>query len=199
MNDIVVTGIPGDYEKIKKASDELEFNMASDLYTGNLLKTLACTKPSGRFLELGTGTGLATSWIVAGMNQNSSLTSIENNSLLIDIAKKYINDSKVEFILANGYEWIKNYRGEKFDFIFADAMPGKYDLFDETMAMLKIGGLYIIDDMLPQPNWPLGHDEKVKLFITQLENRTDLVMTKINWSTGIIIVSKKAETDIRLN
>jgi predicted O-methyltransferase YrrM len=199
MNDIVVTGIPGDYEKIKKASDELEFNMASDLYTGSLLKTLACSKPSGRFLELGTGTGLATSWIVAGMDRNSSLTSIENNALLIDIAKKYTNDPRVEFVLADGYEWIKNYKDEKFDFIFADAMPGKYDLFDETMAMLKIGGLYIIDDMLPQPNWPSGHDEKVKLFITQLENRTDLLMTKINWSTGIIIVSKKAETDIKLN
>ena len=191
MNDKVTTGIPDKYKKIREASDEMQFSMASDLYTGSLLKTLAASKPAGKFLELGTGTGLATAWIVAGMDVNSSLVTVENNELLIDVAKKYINDSRVEFVLTDGYQWIKNYSGEKFDFIFADAMPGKYDLFEETIAMLNSGGLYIIDDMLPQPNWPLGHDEKVRLFIDSLESRNDLLLTKMNWSTGIIIITKK--------
>ena len=57
--------------------------MASDLYTGSLLKTLAASKPSGRFLELGTGTGLATAWIIAGLDEKSSLISIENNESLM--------------------------------------------------------------------------------------------------------------------
>jgi predicted O-methyltransferase YrrM len=118
------------------------------------------------------------------------LITIENNELLVDVAKKYINDSRVEFILADGYRWLKDYKDEKFDFIFADAMPGKYDLFEETIAILKKGGFYIIDDMLAQPNWPAGHDEKVNDFIQTLEERTDLLLTKLNWSTGIILVSK---------
>jgi predicted O-methyltransferase YrrM len=165
--------------------------MASDLYTGSLLKTLAASKPSGRFLELGAGTGLATAWIVSGMDIESSLIAIENNEILIGVANKNIADNRVEFMLADAYEWIREYKGEKFDFIFADAMPGKYDLFDETIAMLNNGGLYIIDDMLPQPTWPLGHDEKVRSFISGLESRDDLLMTKMNWSTGIIIIAKK--------
>jgi len=70
-------------------------------------------------------------------------------------------------------------------------MPGKYDLFDETISILKSGGLYIIDDMLPQPNWPSGHAEKVADFIKMIETRNDLLITKLNWSTGIIIVTKK--------
>lgn len=191
MTETIIARIPEEYEKIKEATIALKFNMASDLYTGSLLKTLAASKPSGRFLELGTGTGLATAWIVAGMDDKSSLLTIENNSLLMDVAKKYINDSRVEFILSDAYEWITGYKGEKFDFIFADAMPGKYDLFDETIAILKNGGLYIIDDMLPQPNWPVGHDKKVEEFVNKIEERNDLLLTKLNWSTGIIIVSKK--------
>lgn len=190
MNDSMIARIPEEYQKIKEATLELKFNMASDLYTGSLLKTLAASKPSGRFLELGTGTGLATAWIVDGMDKKSSLVTIDTNALLIDVAKKYIRDSRVEFLLADAYQWISEYQGEKFDFIFADAMPGKYDLFDETINMLKRGGLYIIDDMLSQPNWPTGHDEKVTSFISQLEERNDLIMTKLNWSTGIIIVAK---------
>jgi hypothetical protein len=57
--------------------------------------------------------------------------------------------------------------------------------------MLNTGGYYIIDDMLPQPNWPIGHAEKVKEFIGKLEERRDLVITKLNWSTGIVIAVKK--------
>jgi len=190
MNDAIISRIPGEYQKIKEASEDLKFNMASDLHTGSLLKTLAASKPAGRFLELGTGTGLATAWILAGLDKKSSLITIENNELLIDVAKKYINDSRVEFILADAYDWLTNYNEDGFDFIFADAMPGKYDLFEETIAILKKGGFYIIDDMLAQPNWPAGHDEKVNDFIHTLEERTDLILTKLNWSTGIIVVSK---------
>jgi predicted O-methyltransferase YrrM len=191
MNDATILRMPETYNKIMEATTEMRFNMASDRYTGSLLKTLAAAKPAGRFLELGTGTGLATSWIAAGMDEQSSLVSLENNALLIEVARKYIADRRVALVLTDAYEWILNYDGPQFDFIFADAMPGKFDLFDETIGFLSRGGFYIIDDMLPQPNWPAGHEEKVEDFIKQMEQRDDLLITKLNWSTGIMIVVKK--------
>src|SRR6187551_2983701 len=109
MDDKIITGIPGEYEAIKEATIELQFNMASDMYTGSLLKTLAASKPAGRFLELGTGTGLATAWIISGLDAKSFLITIESNELLMDVAKKYISDRRVEFILADAYVWLKNY------------------------------------------------------------------------------------------
>jgi predicted O-methyltransferase YrrM len=190
MVDSIFSDIPVQYDNIVQATRAIEFNMASDLQTGSLLKTLAASKPSGRILELGTGTGLATSWIIAGMDERTSLITIENNGLLLDIARKALQDARVEFVGADGYEWIQNYSGEKFDLVFADAMPGKYDLFEETIGFVKQGGFYVIDDMLPQSNWPSGHSEKVERFIEGLEQRDDIVLTKFNWSTGIIIVTK---------
>jgi predicted O-methyltransferase YrrM len=190
MVDSIFPDMPAQYENIAEATKAIEFNMASDMQTGSLLKTLAASKPSGRILELGTGTGLATSWIVDGMDERTKLITIENNSLLLDIARGALQDSRVEFVLANGYEWIQTYSGEKFDMVFADAMPGKYDLFEETIGLVKVGGFYIIDDMLPQPNWPEGHADKVERFIEELEERNDIILTKLNWSTGIIIVTK---------
>jgi predicted O-methyltransferase YrrM len=182
--------IPVRYNEIAKASEAIQFDMASDLFTGSLLKTLVASKPAGRFLELGTGSGLATSWILDGMDTDSRLVTVENNELLQGIAKKQLADGRVEYVLADGYKWIKEYSGELFDLIFADAMPGKYELFEETISLLKEGGLYIIDDMLPQPNWPDGHADRVATFILMLENRKDIVLTKMNWSTGIIIAAK---------
>jgi hypothetical protein len=57
--------------------------------------------------------------------------------------------------------------------------------------MINKGGLYIIDDMLPQPNWPEGHAEKALQLISDLENRADLFLTKQVWATGIIVAVKK--------
>ena len=44
-----------------------------------------------------------------------------------------------------------------FDLIFANAIPGKYEHLDETLALLRCGGLYVVDDMLPQPTWQKDH------------------------------------------
>jgi len=190
MVDSIFSNIPVQYENIAEATRAIDFNMASDMQTGSLLKTLAASKPSGRILELGTGTGLATSWIIDGMDRESRLITIENNELLIDIARRALNDTRVEFVLADGYEWLQRYSGKKFDLVFADAMPGKYELFEETIGLVRPGGFYMIDDMLPQSNWPEGHANKVERFIEELDKRNDIILTKLNWSTGIIIVTK---------
>jgi predicted O-methyltransferase YrrM len=191
MIDNVFTDIPGKYGEIMDETGKLSFNMNSDLYTGSLLKTLVASKKSGRILELGTGGGLATSWILEGLDAESLLVTVENNAALMAIAKQLLPDPRIDFVLADGYDWLKNYSGEKFDLIFADAIPGKYDLFEETFALLREGGFYIIDDMLPQPNWPAGHEAKADAFISMLGKRKDLLLTKMNWSTGLIIVVKK--------
>ena len=57
--------------------------------------------------------------------------------------------------------------------------------------MVRKGGLYMVDDMLPQANWPDGHQEKATRFVEYLEGRSDLVVTKQHWATGIIIAVKK--------
>jgi predicted O-methyltransferase YrrM len=191
MEDAVLKEIPVRYNRIKDDTERLSFQMNSDLLTGSLLKTLVASRKSGRILELGTGGGLATSWILDGMDQQTRLLTIENNAALLEIAREQLADSRVEYVLADGYVWLKEYQGEKFDLIFADAMPGKYDLFEETIHLLNPGGFYVIDDMMPQPNWPPGHSEKVNAFIHMLESRKDLILTKLKWSTGIIIAVKK--------
>ena len=166
--------------------------MASDVLTCSLLRTLAASKPAGRFLELGTGTGLSTAWILDGMDDASSLVSIDNAKEFLAIARNFLHgDKRLQLVETDGEEWITNNKAQKFDYIFADTWHGKYFLLDEVLSMLNKGGLYIIDDMLHQPNWPEGHDEKVSKLIDDLEKRKDLVLTKQNWATGIIVATKR--------
>ncbi len=173
-------------------SEDIGFSMPSDLYIGALLRTLTSSKPNGNFLELGTGIGLSLSWMVDGMDEESRLVSVDNDPKLIEIANQnFGQDRRLKIVCAEGTEWIKSYSGEKFDLIFADTWPGKYSELNETLALMKIGGFYIIDDMCVQPNWPDGHQDSVDSLIEDLECREDLNLTKMNWSTGVIVASKK--------
>ncbi|WP_134089968.1 O-methyltransferase [Olivibacter sp. XZL3] len=184
--------LPPAYEEILAQSRKLGFPMLSDVYTGSLLRTLVASKPAGRFLELGTGTGLALSWIVEAMNSESTVVSVDNNELYQSVAKHFFGtDPRVELICTDGNQWIVENQQEEFDLIFADTWPGKYSVLEETLAMLKPGGFYLIDDMLPQPNWPEGHPDNVDKLIAHLEQRSDIQMTKMNWSTGLIFIAKK--------
>ena len=184
---------PPAYQLIIDATLQSGFTMASDPLTGTLLRSLAATKPGGRLLELGTGTGLSTSWILDGMDQSATLQSIDNDAGVLAIAKEHLsNDLRVRFTLSDGEAWVLNNLHWQFDFIFADTWHGKYLLLNEVLNMLAPGGIYIVDDMLPQPNWPEGHAEKVNNFIAEIESKKDLHVTKQLWATGIIIAVKKS-------
>lgn len=200
MTEHINQAFPAAYINICEATKTSDFTMASDVLTCTLLRTLACAKPSGKFLELGTGTGLSTSWILDGMDNNSTLISIDNDPLFLDIAKEFLpNDVRLNLISTDAGEWISMNKHQRFDFIFADTWHGKYLLLDEILTMINEGGLYIIDDMLPQDNWPEGHDEKAFNLISGLESRKDLILTKQLWATGIIIAAKRKPLDKALH
>ena len=187
-----IRNFPPSYEAIDLATKLSGFTMASDVLTCSLLRTLAAAKPSGNFLELGTGTGLATAWILDGMDENSSLISLDNDQNFLEIARTHLgNDKRLELILSDGGEWIEQNADMQFDYIFADTWHGKYLVLDKALLMLKKGGFYIIDDMLPQPNWPDGHAEKAIALMSELAGNESLVITEQQWATGIVIGVKK--------
>ncbi|MBA3438936.1 MAG: class I SAM-dependent methyltransferase [Pyrinomonadaceae bacterium] len=191
MNDQAHRSCPAQLESILAETEALGFDMASDRLTGSLLRTLVATKPAGRFLELGTGTGFATAWILDGMDERSHLTSIEQDQTVLGVALKHLGENtKVRFHNEDGGVWLRRACDAQFDLIFADTWPGKYTQLEDALRVLKCGGLYVIDDMLPQPTWPAGHAPVVDELIERLESRSDLVVTKMNWSTGIIVAAK---------
>jgi predicted O-methyltransferase YrrM len=125
------------------------------------------------------------------MGRHASLISVDNDQKLLDIANTHLgNDTRLTLVCSDGGEWIEKNKHRKFDYIFADTWHGKYLLLEETLAMLNPGGFYIIDDMLPQTNWPEGHAEKVATLLNYLDGREDLVLTRLVWASGIVVAVK---------
>jgi predicted O-methyltransferase YrrM len=126
MNDSILE-LPASLQHIKEASQKLGFTMNCDDLTGNLLKTLAASKPGGRFLELGTGTGLSTIWIAEGMSKASTLWTVELEEGYSQVAQQVLaNDERIKFFVEDGTAFLERDQHERFDFIFADTWPGKY-------------------------------------------------------------------------
>lgn len=73
MNDLDIHRRPAALDVILPDTESSGFDMVSELKVGALLAALAATKPGGRFLELGTGTGHGTAWLLSGMDGASSV------------------------------------------------------------------------------------------------------------------------------
>ncbi|MCB0079625.1 MAG: class I SAM-dependent methyltransferase [Caldilineaceae bacterium] len=191
---------PPQLNQIEAATAIAGFTLASDRLTGALLRTLAATKPGGKLLELGTGSGLSTAWILDGMSADATLDTVDNDAKIQAIAKTHLgNDARLTIHTQDGDSFIRSLTAAQkhFDFIFADTWPGKLRLLEETLALLNAGGLYIVDDMLPQPNWTtldLGYDHPaaIRSLTATLEALLDFHVTKLSWATGIIIATRRA-------
>jgi predicted O-methyltransferase YrrM len=171
------------------------FALASDALTGALLRMLAASRPAGQLLELGTGTGVGTCWLLDGMDPAARLHTVDVDPESVETARRFLgHDRRATFYVEDGEVWLRKARsnGMRFDLIFADAVPGKYLALEQALALLKIGGLYVVDDMLPQPNWPADHAPKVAALVAALETRRDLRIAKLNWSTGVIVATRVA-------
>ena len=193
MLDTVQLNPPLIIQEIEEATKAISFTMGSDLLTGSLLRMLVAAKPSGSILELGTGTGLATAWLLDGMDAQSKLITVDSNENNAAVARKYLgHDSRVTFQMEDGAAFIQSAlkQGRSFDLIFADMPPGKYQYLEETLQLLKPGGLYVVDDMLLQTSWNEEHVGRVYRLIAALEQRKDVRITKLNWSSGIILAAK---------
>jgi predicted O-methyltransferase YrrM len=184
--------LPDSWRAIGARTAALGFDMPSEADTGAMLRLLAAGKPGGRLLELGTGTGLATACLAAGMDAAASLVSVDTDAEVQAVAREALGeDPRVRFVIADGLDFVRGQGRGGFDLIFADAWPGKYEGLDETLALLRPGGLYVVDDMLPQPNWPDNHQARVDDLTARLKSHPDLAAVSLSWASGLIIAARR--------
>ncbi|MFC3835543.1 MULTISPECIES: O-methyltransferase [Deinococcus] len=165
-----------DTAPFRHTAARLGFDASGDAATSAILRTLAASKPAGRMLELGTGVGFGTAHLLAGMDR---------------AARNLLGtDPRVTFTVQDGTDWLHAHQGQHDDLIFADTWPGKFWTLDETLSLLAPGGIYVIDDLLPQANWPDGHQEKVDALRADLNSLTDLHCAFLDDATGLMLCTR---------
>jgi predicted O-methyltransferase YrrM len=131
--------------------------------------------------------------MLPGMGRGASLVSVDADPDVQAVARAVLGDDpRVTFVTGDGLVYVRAQPPAGFDLIFADAWPGKYDGLDETLALLRPGGLYVVDDMSPQPNWPEGHQPRVDALAARLKSHPDLTTVAMAWASGLVIAARRS-------
>lgn len=183
--------LPPNLMEIEEQTRKLGFDMGSERETGLFLRFLASLKPRGSFLEIGTGTGIGAAWLLDGMCGDSKLVSVDMDEEAMKIAKNFLDsDERVNFITGDGLEFLKTQKDKTFDFIFADTYPGKFVYLEETLNLLKPNGLYIVDDMRPQEDWPEDWFPVAAKGLEDLKKVKSLKRASFDYASGLIAFIK---------
>lgn len=93
-------------------------------------------------------------------------------------------------MVADADTWLDTYDGPGFDLVFVDCRPGKFHRRTDLLNHLVLGGLYVGDDLLPQPTWPDDHQPRVDDFLSEIAAQSGLQVTLMNWSSGLVVASR---------
>nr|WP_062203972.1 class I SAM-dependent methyltransferase [Streptomyces sp. NBRC 109706] len=145
---------------------------------GRLLRLLAASKPGGIIAESGTGAGVGTAWLHAGLSADARLITVERDARLARRAAGLFADDPRVTVLTG--DWTRLEQHAPFDVFFCDG-GGKRDAPDRVVDLLAPGGLLLLDDFTPSPHWPPhfagGVDELRLHYLTHPALTTTEVLT----------------------
>ncbi len=185
------SGLPQQLTAIELETEQLGFQMASVHETGALLRQLAKETPDGHIVELGTGTGIATCWLLDGMDNDSTFESVDIDPEAQSVAISHLGkDARLKLVCEDAEAYLLKQPKCSVDLLFADAWPGKFSHLDQALGLIRVGGVYVGDDLLPQESWPEGHAPKVPAFIEAVNSHSNFETVYWPWSTGILLARR---------
>ncbi|WP_043931857.1 O-methyltransferase [Bacillus sp. EB01] len=129
---------------------------------GRLLSVLVGQIKQGKILEIGTGFGVGSSWLLSSIAPTVKFISVDHSIEKIDATANHIKHNQAEFICGDWKEVIPK---GPFQFIFADAAAAKTIEGELLFDTLKIGGMLFMDDFTPEEHFPeewRGKPDKVR-------------------------------------
>ncbi len=185
-------------ELVRASERELEYtDMLSGPQVGALLKMLVQISGATRILEIGTFTGYSAIWMADALPDDGTLITLEMNERYRDISKPFFEREeyrkKIKQKMGNALEVIPTLSG-KFNLIFLDADKISYPTYYEMLKpKLKLGGIFVIDNMLWGGDVLRPKDEKSRAIhklskIIRDDKDVDQVMIPLR--DGITIVRK---------
>jgi demethylmenaquinone methyltransferase/2-methoxy-6-polyprenyl-1,4-benzoquinol methylase len=158
---------------------------------GRLLAVLAAHLPPGaRVLELGTGAGVGTAWIVSGLLPRTDVTvvTVEQDPQRAALAAQGDWPGFVDLRVADALAVLAG--GGTFDLIFADAEGGKWEGLDRTIAALGPHGLLVVDDMTPAPGWTSEQHTRQDRVRRTLLTSPLLTTVELGHGSGVMLAAR---------
>jgi predicted O-methyltransferase YrrM len=186
-------GIPADVTHAKRRAVKHQlFTRSCDDKFGRLLAVQAAhLRPNAKVLEIGTGVGVATAWLVSGLGSRTDVDvlSVERDDTLSGAAREYRWPSYVRIETADTATTLADH-SDTFDLILADASASTLDNVDAIIDASRSGGMLILTrNAVSAPGEPAGF---LTTLLETVLHHDKLVAVDIDWSSGVLIATKRA-------
>jgi predicted O-methyltransferase YrrM len=120
-----------------------------DPVTGSLLRLLAATSCAKAVVELGTGAGVSSLWLLLGMASDGVLTSVDPETEHQRLARQSLNEAgygsgRVRLIAGRALEVLPRLSDGAYDLVFCDALRSEnVDYLAAALRLLRPGGTVV--------------------------------------------------------
>jgi predicted O-methyltransferase YrrM len=132
---------------------------------GRLLELQTRAVGGRRVIELGSGFGYSGYWFARAVGEGGEVICTEENTDLIADAERYLSRAglwdRVTYHAADGLEVLAGTDGD-FDVVYVDTHKFQYpDAWREASQRIRVGGVYLCDNVLWRGMVPRGEDDTV--------------------------------------
>jgi demethylmenaquinone methyltransferase/2-methoxy-6-polyprenyl-1,4-benzoquinol methylase len=171
---------------------EAGFSLSCEPGVGRLLAALAAAvPPGGRILEMGTGVGVGTAWIVHGLagRDDVAVVSVEIDPATSAVARRGTWPPFVTLQVGDILDRLDTLG--RFDLLFADSQGGKWQGLERTIQAVRPGGVLVVDDMRP-PVW-LNDEHRINTERVRatLLTHSDLITAELAAASGIMLATRR--------
>ncbi len=177
-------------EQIYLKSKQLNLPIILEDTKQELVKAVSKSKPN-LILEIGSAIGYSAS-VMLNASPQSKLITLEKNEFRANLCKQNllrVAGKRAVSLNCDAMEFLNNYNGEKFDFVFNDGPKGQYlNYIKKLETMLNKNGIVFCDNVFfhGMVNNKTPVTKGVKTMIKNLREFNDYMLNSPNFETQIL-------------
>ncbi|WP_430867509.1 O-methyltransferase [Demequina aurantiaca] len=169
--------------------------------TGRTLQILARAMSAKSIVEIGTGAGVSTTYILRGMHPQGVITTIDVEAEHHKAAKQTLAaggfaQTRARMITGRALEVLPRLTDGGYDLVFIDARKSEYPAYlQQSLRLLRSGGMLIIDNALwhgrvPDPAQRDADTTAIRETLKAVRNNENLTPTLLPSGDGLLVAIK---------
>lgn len=168
---------------------------------GRMLEILARAMNARSIVEIGTGAGVSTTYLLRGMHPQGVITTIDIEAEHHKAAKQTLASAgfapaRARMITGRALEVLPRLTDRGYDMVLIDARKAEYPAYlEQALRLLRSGGMLLIDNSLwhgrvPDPAQRDGETTAIRETLKAVRNNETLTPTLLPSGDGLLIAIK---------
>ena len=168
---------------------------------GRMLQILARAMNAKSVVEIGTGAGVSTTYLLRGMHPHGIITTIDVEAEHHKAAKQTLASGgfapgRARMITGRALEVLPRLTDGGYDLVLIDARKSEYPAYlQQSLRLLRVGGMLVIDNALwhgrvPDPAQRDGDTTAIRETLKAVRNNESLTPTLVPSGNGLLVAMK---------